>query len=379
MGSVAIAGSVAQRPGRGGHAWVFLNYLIGLRRLGHEVIFIDRLTAEMMGAEGEDISRSPQARWLEHVMAENGFGDHYFLLEGDGSNGGADARRLLLDRLRSTDLLINVNGFLRDAELLAAPQVRAFLDIDPAIQQMWEALELTEIFAGHDLHFTVGENIGRPSCTVPTCGLDWIPTRPPVVMAEWPTASRGQSFTTIASWRGPYGPIEYQGETYGLRVHEFRGMTELAGEVDPDLAIALDIDAEDQADADSLREAGWHLLDPFAVAGDPVTYRAFIQGSEAELSIAKNVYVASRCGWFSDRSACYLASGRPVVAQGTGYAENLPTGSGLISFSTLEEAVAGIEEVCGDWSKHSKAARDIAGEYFDANRVLGVMLDAAGL
>jgi hypothetical protein len=378
MGSVAVAGSVAQRPGRGGHAWVFLNYLLGLRKLGHDVIFIDRLTSEMVGFEDGDVCRSPQARWLDQVMTTNGFGNRYFLLkEGFGNDGGSQ-HGLLLDRLRRTDLLINVNGFLRDTELLAAPEVTAFVDIDPAIQQMWEALGLTEIFARHDLYFTVGENIGQPSCTVPTCGLDWIPTRPPVVIEQWPTAARGQRFTTIASWRGPYGPIEYEGETYGLRVHEFRRLTELAGEVDTELAIALDIDAEDQADADSLRNAGWHLLDPFEVAGDPSVYRAFIQGSEAELSIVKNVYVESRCGWFSDRSACYLASGRPVLAQETGYSENLPTGTGLLSFTNLEEAVAGIEEICRDWPMHSKAAQQIADEYFDSNRVLMAMLDAAG-
>ena len=379
MGSIAVAGSLAQRPGRGGHAWVFLNYLLGLRDLGHEVIFIDRLTPEMVRDDCGDIGRSPEARWLGQVMTASGFGDRYFLLEEGFGNGEAHSRSRLLEHLRRTDLLINVNGFLRDAELLAAPAVTAFLDIDPAIQQMWEALGLTEIFAGHDLYFTVGENIGRPSCAVPTCGLPWIATRPPVAIGQWPATARGRRFTTVASWRGPYGPIEYRGETYGLRVHEFRPLVELAGEVGADLAIALDIDAADRPDADSLRDAGWHLLDPFAVARDPVAYRSFIQESEAELSIAKNVYVESRCGWFSDRSACYLASGRPVVAQETGYCENLPTGAGLVSFTNREGAVAAIDEVCSDWPKHSRAARQIAEEHFDASHVLTEMLDAAGL
>jgi hypothetical protein len=379
MSTIAVAGSVAQRPGRGGHAWVFLNYLLGLRDLGHEVIFIDRLTSEMVQSGCADIGRSREARWLGHVMASGGFGERYFLLEEGSGNGQAGSRRALLKRLRRTDLLINVNGFLGDAELLAAPEVTAFLDIDPAIQQMWQDLGLTELFAGHDVYFTVGENIGRPCCAVPTCGLEWIATRPPVVIGEWPATTRGLRFTTVASWRGPYGPIEYRGETYGLRVHEFRPLAELACEVDADLAIALDIDAEDRPDADSLRDAGWQLLDPFEVAGDPTAYRSFIQGSEAELSIAKNVYVESRCGWFSDRSACYLASGRPVVAQETGYCENLPTGTGLVSFTDREGAVEAIAEVRRDWPMHSRAARQIAEEHFDARRVLTEMLDAAGL
>jgi hypothetical protein len=378
MASVAVAGSVAQRPGVGGHAWVFLNLLLGLRKLGHEVVFIDRLTPEMV-EPGIDIRRSPQAQWLDWVMAANGLGDSYRLLVEGGAGDSGGERDALLEQLRKTDLLIDVNGFLEDAELLAAPEVTAFLDIDPAIQQMWEALGLADLFAGHDLYFTVGENIGGPSCEVPTCGLDWIATRPPVVLEEWPQVGEGRGFTTVASWRGPYGTIEYRGETYGLRVHEFRGLIGMASKVEDDLAIALDIDADDSADAEALREAGWRLLDPVEVAGDPEAYRSFIQASGAELSIAKNVYVRSRCGWFSDRSACYLASGRPVLAQDTGYAENLPTGEGLLAFTELDEAVDGVESIRRDWPGHSTAAREIAAEYFDSNLILGRMLDAAGI
>jgi hypothetical protein len=379
MARVAVAGSVAQRPRRGGHAWVFLNYLLGLRKLGHEAFFIDRLTSEMVGVEGEDIRRSAQARWLDDTMATIGFDSDYFLLFDEPASASAGTRDLLLERLRRTDLLIDVNGFLGDDELLAAPEVTAFLDIDPSIQQMWEALELTELFAGHDLYFTVGTNIGRQSCSVPTCGVSWIPTFPPVVIEEWPVTGRGQALTSVASWRGPYGTIEYRGQTYGLRVHEFRRLTGLPEQIEDPVAIALDIDPEDQADSDALRNASWQLLDPFEVAGNPASYREFIQGSKAELSIAKNVYVRSRCGWFSDRSACYLASGRPVLAQDTGYSENLPTDAGLIPFTTLDEAVAGARKIHQDWPTHSKAAREIAGEHFDSNKVLGRMLDVAGI
>jgi hypothetical protein len=379
MALVGVAGSVAQRPRRGGHAWVFLNYLLGLRKLGHEVFFVDRLTSEMVGVEGQDVRRSLQARWLDQVMAAIGFDTDYFLLVDGAANDSDGLRDLLLDRLRRTDLLININGFLCDAELLEAPEVTAFLDIDPSIQQMWEALDLAELFVGHDLYFTVGGNIGRPSCLVPTCGISWIPAFPPVVMDEWTVASQGQAFTTVASWRGPYGTIEYQGQTYGLRVHEFRRLTELPKEIETPVAIALDIDPEDQADSDALRDASWHLFDPLEVAGDPISYREFIRGSMAELSIAKNVYVRSHCGWFSDRSACYLASGRPVLAQDTGYSENLPTDRGLIPFANFDEAVAGAKEIRDDWPRHSRAAREIAEEHFDSNKVLGRMLNVAGI
>jgi len=241
------------------------------------------------------------------------------------------------------------------------------------------ALGLAEIFDGHQLHFTVGENIGRPGCEVPTCGLDWIPTRQPVALEQWPPAGPGEGLTTVASWRGPYAPVEYEGETYGLRVHEFRRLRELAAEIDAELTVALDIDPEDEADASALRAGGWNLRDPAEVAADPVAYRAFVQGSQAEVSIAKNVYVRSRCGWFSDRSACYLASGRPVLAQDTGYADNLPTGIGLIPFTSVEDGVAAANEILADWEAHSAAARELAVEYFDSSVVLEGILDAAGV
>jgi hypothetical protein len=380
MASLAVAGSIAQRPGRGGHAWVFLNYLLGLKRLGHRMLFIDRLTASMLEDQSmaERPANSVEARWLHDVMTGAGLSDAYVLLTPEGED--ADARRRLLDRLGETDLLIDVNGFLDDAELLAAPARTAFLDIDPAIQQMWVELGLAEgLFDGYDLHFTFGENIGKFDCAVPTCGLEWLATRPPVVLDEWPMTSSATDFTSVASWRGPYGSIEYEGEVYGLRVHEFRRFMELPARIGSECSIALDVDVADEADVAALTAAGWKLLDPRETAAEPAAYRSFIQASGAEISIAKNVYVRSACGWFSDRSACYLASGKPVLAQETGFSVTLPTGDGLLSFEDLEGAAAGAARIEGDWNAHSRAARAIACEYFDSDEVLGGMLDAAGI
>jgi hypothetical protein len=183
----------------------------------------------------------------------------------------------------------------------------------------------------------------------------------------------------VATWRGPYDAVEYRGEIYGLRVHEFRPLLALAGRVDECLCIALDIDPADEADVAALDENGWRVADPIAVAGRPEAYRTFIQASKAEISVAKGVYVGTKCGWFSDRSACYLAGGRPVVAQDTGFSEHLPTGRGLMAFRTIDEAANAIEEVSRDWQAHSKAARAIAEEYFDARVVLQRILDVAGI
>jgi hypothetical protein len=163
-----------------------------------------------------------------------------------------------------------------------------------------------------------------------------------------------------------------------LRVHEFRGFAGLPLEVDAEFSLALDIDAEDYRDADLLAGNGWILADPGALAGSPASYREFIAGSGAEIAIAKNIYVATSSGWFSDRSACFLASGRPVLCQDTGFTDSLPADEGLVAFGTLEEAVDGANRILGNWEGHSKKAREIAEAFFDSRKVLGGMLAKLG-
>jgi hypothetical protein len=186
-------------------------------------------------------------------------------------------------------------------------------------------------------------------------------------------------FRGVGSWRGPYGPIEHGGRTLGLRVHEFRKFAALPRRVDAEFELALDIDPADHRDMETMRANEWRLADPAAAAGSPSAYRDFVQSSGAEIAIAKNIYVETNSGWFSDRSACFLASGRPVLAQDTGFAASLPTGEGLLAFGTLEEAVAGAEEILGDWPRHSRAARAVAEEELDAKKVLGGMLSQVGV
>jgi hypothetical protein len=262
-------------------------------------------------------------------------------------------------------------GYLDDEELLALPPLRVFLDIDPGFGQMWSELGLADPFAGHDRFVSVGLEVGAPGCEVPDCGLEWIPTLPPVALAHWPATAGGAAFTSVATWRGPYGPVEYGERTYGLRAHQFRRFLALPERVPAEFELALAIDPGDAADLARLQGAGWTLLDPAAVAADPVSYRSFIQASAAEFTVAKAMYVDTQSGWFSDRSACYLASGKPVVAQETGFGRHLPTGEGLLAFSTPDEAVAAVEAVRDDRERHARAAREIATEHFDAERVLG--------
>lgn len=380
MASIVVAGSLAQRPGYGGHAWVFLQYLLGFRRLGHDVLFVDRLEPEMLGDEGPPVDSSPQLAYLAGVMAWSGLGDHWALLTDGGSRVLGLGREELHRRLTGADMVLNVMGYLDDDDLLGRCGTTVFLDIDPGFGQMWQALELHHMFRGHDRYVTIGENIGHPDCTIPTCGIDWITTKQPVVLDQWPASPVPDGpVTSVASWRGPFGPIEYEGRTYGLRVHEFRRFFELPRTAEVPFELALDIHQAEGPDLAALDEHGWKLVEPATVADTPERYRRYLQASLAELMIAKNMYVQSRSGWFSDRSACYLAAGRPVLAQDTGLAGLLPTGEGVVTFDTPLEAAAAVAEVTADPARHGAAARAIAEEHFDSDIVLGRLLDLLGV
>jgi hypothetical protein len=348
--SIALGAALAQRPGYGGHAWVVLAYLLGLRRLGCDVTLVDR-------AEGGDPT------WVERVLA----GRAPYRLFDKASRPRSDA-----------PFLLDVMGFIGGQ---VAPGTRcAFLDIDPGFGQMWRELGQAEVFAGHDAFVTIGENVNEPWCEIPTCGLEWTTTPQPVVLDEWPATPKERDvFTTVASWRGPWDAIEYNGKRYGLRCHEFRKFFELPRLTGQEFELALDIDPADHGDRNALEESGWRLVDPRAVAGDPSSYRTYIQQSMAEICVAKNMYVETKSGWFSDRSICYLASGKPVLHQDTGLRHLYPSGEGLIVFCTLEEAVAGVEEIRANYERHSKAAREIAEEYFDSDKVLTRLLEKLGV
>jgi hypothetical protein len=186
-------------------------------------------------------------------------------------------------------------------------------------------------------------------------------------------------FTTIANWRGPFGPVEYDGRTYGLKVHEFRKFIDLPSRSEQVFEIALDIHRADSADRDALEDAGWRLVDPQAVARRPEAFREYVQRSGAEFSVAQGVYVDTRCGWFSDRTIRYLAAGKPALVQDTGFTETMRTGEGLVAFNTLEEAVAGAESISARYEEHCEAAHSLAEEEFAAERVLARFCEQAGI
>jgi len=225
----------------------------------------------------------------------------------------------------------------------------------------------------------VGQAIGAGGCDIPTCGRAWIPTLQPIVLPEWPALPGNPSadWTTVANWRG-YGSIEYGGMFYGQKAHSLRRLIDLPARTRERMSLALSIDPGEVKDLDALRGHGWHLVDPCVAAGTPDLYREFIQRSKGELGIAKSGYVTSQCGWFSDRSVCYLASGRPVVAQETGFSRFLPTGEGLFAFDTSDAALGAIDAINGDYRRHCRRARDLADACFGAEHVLGRLLERIG-
>jgi hypothetical protein len=374
-----IAGSLAQSSRYGGHVWVFLQYLLGLRRLGFEVLLIDRLEPEMLAPEAPaQRGTARELRRAIEVLGRFGLQDSFAVLGADGNSIAGVSRAEVIARTRRSEFLLNVMGFLTDPEILAAARMRAFLDIDPGFAQMWWALGLADVLAGHDRFLTVGSRVGSRGSRVPECGVSWIATRPPVVLELWPAAPPpaevDRRFLSIGAWRGPFGPVEFEGDTYGLRVHEFRALSELPARTGAAFDAALDIDPADARDAHALERSGWRLLDAPDATADPLAYRSLIARAGAELMVAKGMYVRTRGGWFSDRSACFLASGRPVLALDTGFSEELPVGCGLVAFDSLDSAADGARAILCGYEDHARAARALAEEWFDSDRVLGELV-----
>lgn len=373
-GRAVVAGALAQKRTFGGHAWVFLNWLLGLRRLGWDVLFLDSHGPDMYTNATEERANLDYVRT---VMEMFGLDGAWSVLDRQtGMSVAGLGRDEVSRRMRSADLLFNFSGYLQDEQLLSAVPIRVFVDVDPGFWQMWCDLGLHDAFAGHDRFVTVGTRIGRPGCIVPTCGREWIPTLPPVVLDQWPVqiATR-DAITSIGSWRGPFAPIEYQGRVYGLRAHEFRKFANLPELTAAEFELGLDISAGDARDIELLSSSGWRLIDPTSVAGDPMSYRDYLAASKAELMVAKNMYVETRSGWFSDRSACYLASGKPVVAQETGLEAAVPTGDGLLLFRTSAEAADCVAEMAANYLRQTRAARAIAEAAFDSDLVLQAVID----
>jgi hypothetical protein len=399
---IVLLGALAQMP-FAGVAWQVLHYLEGLRRLGHDVVYLEDTGNWPYDPDQETVTdeATGAARRLGAVLAAHGFGDrwafHNAARPGEVHGLPAAAVARALDE---AEVLINLSGatVLHDAHLDVP--IRIYLETDPVTPQLeidqGHAFTI-DLLAAHTHHFTFGERIGTPGCAVPVGDVRYRPTRQPVVLDWWapdgpqggPTGramaqeaiaqSRPESFrfTTIANWEQAHKDIAWRGERYAWsKSTEFEKLLGVPARVDATLELALALD--DAPTLARLRAAGFVVGPARGLSADHEAYRDYIQGSGAEFTAAKDQNVRLRSGWFSDRTATYLAAGRPAVVQDTGFDAILPTGEGLLSFRTPDEAVAALQEVAGDPARHGAAALAIAREFFDAEIVLGRLLQDAG-
>lgn len=378
-GAVIVAGALANKPSNGGNAWTRLNWLLGFRRSGFDPYFIEEINSSTcVGASNQPAvpEDSVNAAYFRAVMKQFGFEKRASLLSDNGTTVigiGLDQLEKLAGR---ADMLLNISGHLQRAALKLAPRCKIYLDDDPGYTQCWHAAgQLGNRLAGHDHFFTLGANIGTSPCSIPADDIHWRTTRVPIVLDEWPqiAARNFDRFTTVASWRGAFGTVTLDGNTYGPKAHEFRKFLALPAKSGLKFQIVLDIDPADWKDRQALLNAGWDVASP-ELAATPAAFRAYVQDSSAEFSVAQPIYVGTRSGWFSDRSAAYLASGKPTLLQDTGFSRHLPTGEGLVTFTTLEEAIDGVAKIASNYSQHCRAARALAEEYFDSDKVLAKLL-----
>lgn len=376
---IIVVGLIAQYP-LGGVTWDYLQYVVGLARLGHDVYYLeDTGQWPYNPVVGEVASSSDfNVTYLVSVMSRFGLADKWAYRFPFRSQwfGLSDRERSAV--IESADLLINVSCALQHPTEYRQVKRLAYVDTDPVFTQIKLArgqMDFRKLIDAHDIHFSYGERLSHVG---PATGHHWHPMRKPILLDEWrPSTQRREAFTTVMNWTS-YKNVEYQGQSYGQKDVEFMRFVELPSKVAPTiLEIAAGMGKTRQMPRALLTRKGWHLVDPMKVCPDLDSYREYIESSKAEWTVAKNGYVVGQAGWFSGRSACYLAAGRPVVVQDTGFSSVIPSGEGVLLFQTVEEAAAGIKEVEAHYDQHAKAARTIAEEYFDSAKVLSRLIEAS--
>lgn len=369
---ILFAGIVARYP-FGGVTWCSLMYLLGLRALGHDVLYIEDTGECIYDPEADTRSEDPSfgTRYIHRALEPYGFGNRWSFVNYDGSYHGLSAEAVK-SFCADADLFVNLSGgswFWRD-EYVRIPR-KIFIDSDPVFTQLAIAKGeewYVSFFRGFDRLFTFGANIGTPASDVPTSGLTWHKTWQPVITDLWRTAAppAHDRFTSVMTWK-----IESFTDVDGNKDREFVKFIDLPARAPGRFALAIN------GPQTLLRQHGWQTLDAMRVSRTPDEYRDFIRTSKAEFGVAKHAYVSRHSGWFSDRTECYLAAGRPAVVQDTGWSAHVPSGTGLIAFSTPDEALDGLARVERDYASHATGAAEIAREHFDASRVLPRLLETA--
>ncbi len=376
---IIFAGVIAREP-LGGPAWVWLQYLLGFRRLGHEVYFLEESGDWPYVYDFQALAESDDpalgAAHIEHFLAPFGFGDRWAYRVGDACLGLR--RDDFVQLCHEADLLIALPTSLWAwRPEYDAPRIRLFLDVDPGFSQFRAARgdwPVAQTLVRCNRFFTYGPGINAAASPVPRLGRRWQTTRPPVVLDEWPVCydPAAERLTTLMQWSQDPSP-EFAGQTYGQKDVEFARVLDLPRRTAQPLEVALS-----GGPVECLQAHGWHVLPGWLPSRDPHSYRRYIQAARGEFSVAKNGYVKTGCGWISDRTVCFLATGKPALVQDTGLSRWLPTGEGLLTFRTAEEALAGIDAINGAYERHCLAARQIAARYFDSDYVLTQLLQDAG-
>ena len=377
---IVVLGYLVRGP-LGGAAWHHLQYTLGLSRLGHDVYFVEdsddypSCYDPVQDCRGTDPSYG--LRFAHDAFGGVGLGERWAYHDAHTQRWVGPSSDRVLDVCSSADLLIGFPGVSPLRPWFGEIPARALIDADPAFTQIRHLLDPAARAEAetYTSFFSYGENIASGRATVPDDGFPWQPTRQPLVPEAWPvTPGRPQGrFTCVMQWDS-YEPREYAGRTYGMKSQSFGPYMELPQRSGRVFELAL---GSATAPRELLASKGWVVRDSRPPTRDPWSYQAYLRDSKAEFGVAKHGYVVSRCGWFSERSVSYLASGRPVVVQDTGFTDWLQTDVGVLAFTDAEEALAAIEAIDADYAAHCHAAREIAEEYFHGRKVLSRLVEAA--
>jgi hypothetical protein len=383
-GNIIVLHFAGQMP-LAGIAWQAMHYLRGLEQLGYRAWYVEDGGANPFDPRASSITMECDynVRFLRRVMERYGFGHRWAYWDAIHNTYLGLSRDRVRALYAEADALINLCGATRLREEHLACPVRIMIDTDPVYEQVKYAAADQASRAYLDAHthfFTYGENLGAEDCPVPLCGVPWRPTRPPVDLGLWPESRDAPScFTTIGTWSNKGKNIEFGGSRYVWSKHiNFLQFIDLPRRR-PDTCFRMAMLPPDDGVRSAVAGGGWSLVDPRPISADMTRYRDFISQSRGEFTVAKDIYVRPNSGWFSDRSVCYLAAGRPVVTMRTGFSKFYPVGHGLFEYSSHEEALAGIDAIATNYPGHSRAARMLAREYFAPDRVLGALLAEVGL